>query len=111
MERSPEGSDARGRAELARARRLIASGLGERGIDVRDDDAGRDLEALLTAVEAFEHARARLGGDSFTNSLDSVEPDDVAFVIPRRLDGERASAYADRVRRVASRLARRANDA
>jgi hypothetical protein len=106
MERTPSADDMRERAELARARRLIEGQLGERGVVVRADDDGEELEELLTAVQHFERERARLGGDSFTNSLLSDEPDDPALVLPRRENGESARDYTGRVRQAAERLAR-----
>jgi hypothetical protein len=106
MERTPSADDMRERAELARARRLIEGQLAERGVIVRADDGGEALEELLSAVQHFERERARLGGDSFTNSLLSSDPDDPTLVLPRRENGESAADYAARVRRAAERLAR-----
>lgn len=59
-------------------------------------------------MERFEAARARLGGDSFTNTAASSHPDDESLVLPTRHDDEAIDPYIERVRRAAERLEARA---
>ena len=98
--RSPEERD------VARADATIVGMLATRGITVDASAAGGDLAFLLDAVELFEEAVARAGGDSMTNALDSSEPDDPRFVLPTRRDAESVREYALRLRAAASRLSR-----
>lgn len=78
--------------------------LEQRGIRMHDDDAPEAVADLLSAVEQFERAVARRGGDSFTNSPQSSDPDREEFVVPTRRDDEDAAAYAVRVRARAEEL-------
>ena len=98
--RTPEERD------VARANSTIVGMLATRGISVDAATSGDDLAYLLDAVELFEEAVARAGGDSMTKALDSSEPDDPRFVLPTRRDGERVRDYALRLRSAASRLGR-----
>lgn len=105
MERVPPASEVRDRVEHDRARRLIAGRIFERGIAVSGHESDIELESLLDAIEAFEAARMRLGGDSFTNALGSSEPDDPRLVLPRRVAEEPLLVYAARIRTAATALA------
>lgn len=98
--RTPEERD------VARANATILGMLATRGISVDPGTSGDDLAYLLDAVELFEEAVARAGGDSMTNALDSSEPDDPRFVLPTRREGEGVRGYALRLRAAASRLGR-----
>lgn len=98
--RSPEERD------IARANSTIVGMLATRGITVDSSTSGDDLAYLLDAVELFEEAVARAGGDSMTNAHDSSEPDDPRFVLPTRRDAESVREYALRLRAAASRLSR-----
>jgi hypothetical protein len=46
------------------------------------------------------------GGDTMTNSPDSAEPDNPAFVLPERKAREAAGDYARRILQAASELTR-----
>ena len=82
---------------LRSARATMIGQLSERGIDVTDDDQDGDIAELQGAVERFESAVMERGGDSFTNTPDSSEPDNPAFVLPTRRDDETLPAYIRRV--------------
>lgn len=84
--------------DLERASTQVRHQLEQRGVRVLDDDAPDSLADILTAVEQFERAVAKLGGDSFTNDPRSSDPDRREFVVPRRADDEDASSYLARVR-------------
>ena len=94
--------------DVERATRQVRSQLEQRGVRVFDADAD-DAEGearMLEAVEAFEAAVRREGGDSYTNVPQSSRPDRAEFVIPTRGDDERADTYAQRVLAAASSIAR-----
>lgn len=96
--------EARDDAEVERVARQVRSQLEQRGVRMHDDDAPEDEALVLEAVEAFEAAVRRCGGDSFTNAPDSSRPERRDFVVPRRGDDERADTYARRVRSAAEAL-------
>jgi hypothetical protein len=48
-------------------------------------------------VERFESIVESRGGDSMTNSPDSSEPDNPAFVLPERRAREPAAEYTARI--------------
>jgi hypothetical protein len=84
--------------DLDRAATQVRHQLEQRGVRVHDSDGPEELADLLTAVEQFERMVARRGGDSFTNSPQSSDPDHREFVVPRRGDDEDAPTYTQRVR-------------
>ena len=97
----PAGDD----TDMERAMRQVGSQLEQRGVTVHDGDGPEGQAVMLEAVEAFEAAVRRCGGDSFTNSRDSSRPDRRDFVLPARGDDERADTYARRVQAAAAALA------
>ncbi|HEY0971722.1 MAG TPA: hypothetical protein VGE02_12200 [Gemmatimonadales bacterium] len=88
-----------------RAATQVRHQLEERGVRVHDDDPPEGLADVLSAVEQFERAVARRGGDSFTNTPQSSDPDREEFVVPTRGDDEAADAYARRVSARATEIA------
>lgn len=70
-----------------------------RGITVDDTEPLVELGDLLLAVERFEEAVQMHGGDLMVDDLNSSEPDDPRFVVPRREDEEDLRAYAERIDR------------
>lgn len=99
-----------GNADLRSARATMVGQLSERGISVSGDDADGDIAELQGAVERFETAVMSRGGDSFTNSTDSSQPDNPAFVLPRRNADETLRAYIGRIDAAAQRAAAEAPD-
>jgi hypothetical protein len=75
----------------------VANRLRDRGIQIVEKEDPEDLAVALEAVERFEEAVKRHGGDLMVDDLDSSEPDDPRFVIPPREAGESLSAYALRI--------------
>jgi len=55
-------------------------------------------------VERFEAAVRERGGDSFTNSLRSSDPERQEFVIPQRGDDEGAGDYIARIHAATEKL-------
>lgn len=91
--------------DVARVARQVRAQLEQRGVRMHDDDDPEGEARVLEAVEAFEAAVRRLGGDSYTNRPESSRADRDEFVIPARGDDERAETYARRVRAAADALA------
>ncbi len=87
----------------------VVSRLQGRGIVVSRADDAEDLVDLLTAVERFEAAVERHGGDLMVDDLDSDEPDDVHFVLPRRTHGEPLRAYMSRIEEATANLRKHPN--
>jgi hypothetical protein len=71
--------------------------LRERGIEVAARDGDEEVADLLDAVERFEAAVEARGGDLFVDRLGSSEPENQAFVPPKRRPGESASDYGARI--------------
>jgi len=94
------------REEEREAAAMELSGrLAQKGIDVGIDEDPAQLADLLSAVEDFERAVEAAGGDLFVNTLDSSEPQDMRFVLPRRRDDEPLSRYRERILAAAKELA------
>lgn len=87
----------------------IVSRLQGRGIVVSSADDAEDLVDLLTEVERFEVAVEAHGGDLMVDDLDTPEPDDVHFVIPRRTQGEPLRVYIGRIAKATADLRRHPN--
>lgn len=108
--RNEEISDARRRGpddrDLARARDEVVGQLATRDVTVLPDDQIDDLVRVLEAVEGFERAVIHAGGDLMNNQLGSSDPENPAFVIPRRGVDEPAIAYEQRVIAATGRVGR-----
>jgi hypothetical protein len=74
----------------------------------REELTGREtsaqLDDLMTAIDRFEASVIARGGDLFVNMPTSNPPENPEFVIPRRVPGEDAEAYAARINAAANRL-------
>ena len=90
--------------DQARVATEIRGNLRQRGVNVRDEEAGEELVTTLEAVERFERARAAMGGDSMINTPASTRPEREEFVIPTRGDDESLTQYAARVEKAAQQL-------
>jgi hypothetical protein len=90
--------------EQSRAREHAAEILAGRGVLLTGDESNDELADLWSAVEHFESVVEARGGDTMTNSLDSAEPDNPAFVLPERKARESAGEYARRILQAASDL-------
>ncbi len=89
--------DQGGDAERAAAAAEVADRLRRRGIAVTGAERSDDLADLLSAVERFEAAVGAHGGDLMVDDLNSPQPDDRHFVVPRREHGESVRAYIGRI--------------
>jgi hypothetical protein len=82
----------------------VAATLRARGVDLSGEESSEQLVEMLDAVERFEAAVSEAGGDNMINGPNSSEPQEEAFVLPRRADDESPLEYAERVQRAARRL-------
>ena len=104
--------DAAGGEERARAATEIATRLGRRGVSLTGRESGEQLVTLLDAVERFEDAVERAGGDlmldePLSNDGDApIQPDDAAFVLPKRVGAESIEEYTGRIAEATSRARR-----
>src|SRR3954468_14224250 len=80
--------------------------LAQKGVLLTGRESSAQLDDLMTAVERFEGAVIARGGDLFVNTPFSDQPEDPRFVIPQRLAGEDAEAYAARINEAADQLER-----
>ena len=96
-----------GEAERRRAEEEISSRLRDRGVRLTGRETGDELVNLLDAVERFEAAVEIGGGDLMMDepvvSESPIAPDDAAFVLPRRNDGESVAEFIGRVSFATSR--------
>jgi hypothetical protein len=83
--------------EQERARERTADVLSRRGVLLFGDENDDDLANLWSAVDRFESVVEARGGDTLTNSPDSSEPDNPAFVLPERQSREPARDYTRRI--------------
>jgi hypothetical protein len=90
--------------EQERAREHTANVLARRGVLLFGDESDDDLAELWSAVVLFDAVLELRGGDTMTNSPDSSEPDNPAFVLPERQAREAAAAYTWRVLEAAAKL-------
>jgi hypothetical protein len=91
-------------SELREVAAEVADRLRNRGITVSDDERPEELADLLTAVERFELEVKSLGGDLMVDDLNSSEPDDKHFVLPKRDQQEPLREYVARIEQAMLRL-------
>jgi hypothetical protein len=90
--------------EQARAREHAADVLAARGVLLFGNETDEELAQLWSAVDRFESIVEARGGDTMTNSPDSSEPDNPAFVLPERRAREPAAEYTARIQTAATAL-------
>ncbi|MFI5227487.1 MAG: hypothetical protein ACHQWU_00375 [Gemmatimonadales bacterium] len=84
--------------ERQRVREELEGRLSRGGVQLTGSETDDQLVDLSNAFEAFDLARARLGGDSMVNTAASSRPDDERLVLPERRDDESVERYLSRVR-------------
>jgi hypothetical protein len=90
--------------EQERAREHAADVLARRGVLLFGNESDDELAELWSAVDRFEAVVEARGGDTMTNSPDSSEPDNPAFVLPERKPREPAREYTARILQAATEL-------
>jgi hypothetical protein len=96
-----EELDPHRREELHRVMLETADRLRQRGVSLTGRESSEELVSLLDAVEEYELAVERRGGDLMMDESPegkTPQPDDVHFALPRRGERESASDYLVRVR-------------
>lgn len=92
------------REEIAGAAVEVSGRLLQKGIEVGTDEDPAELADLLSAVERFETAVIRRGGDPMVNMPTSNDPQDPAFVLPVRRADETIDGYARHINEAAEML-------
>jgi hypothetical protein len=103
---TPRQSDSR---DVERVTEEVVGRLSRSGIDVSDADSPEELVQLLDAVEAFERAVQRRGGDLMVDEppVDEVgQPDDPHFLLPTRLADESIGRYIHRLEAATAEIRR-----
>jgi hypothetical protein len=112
VETAVGGGGAPGGDERARAAGEIAVRLSRRGVRLTGRESGEQLVTLLEAVERFERAVERGGGDLMLDEPlrddgeAPIQPDDAAFVLPTRAGSESIEEYTGRIAEAAARARR-----
>jgi len=88
-----------------RVREELESRLTSDGILLNGTESDAQIIALSNALESFDTARQRVGGDSMVNTIESSRPDDPRLVLPSRRDDESVDQYIGRIREATRRLA------
>jgi hypothetical protein len=85
----------------ARVREEVVARLESRGVRTSPADTSEELAELLEAVEEFEEAVERAGGDLMVDEpvpgQRAPQPDDIGFVLPSREKNESAAAFLRRI--------------
>ncbi len=106
FEEQQETLDPHRREERDAARVELAGRIRQKGVLFDGRETPAQLDDLLTAIDRFEAAVIARGGDLMINMPTSSEPENPAFVIPRREPGEDVDVYAGRILAAAARLAK-----
>ncbi len=88
------------REEIKRVLLETADRLRQRGVSLTGRESGDELVSLLDAVEEYELAVERRGGDLMMDEApegETPQPDDVHFALPRRGERESVADYLVRV--------------
>jgi len=107
-----ERSDVSGRPDDSPARAEERNGVRDElegrlvrsGVLLSGSESDEQIVSIADAVEAFEAARSAAGGDSMINTLESSQPEDAHYVLPRRRDDEPVEQYVIRVRDAAEEI-------
>lgn len=99
-ESSPSPVDGRAE-EFQHAKAEIAVRLRRRGVRLTGHETGDELTDALDAVERFEEAVQRNGGDLMVDEPigggSPIAPDNEVFVLPRRDESESIPAFIERI--------------
>jgi hypothetical protein len=92
------------REERAALHSELISRLDQKGVQLSADGSEADLADLLSAIDEFEAAVEKAGGDPMVDSPDSSEPERPDFVLPHPNDAESVAGYTRRVHAAIARL-------
>lgn len=82
----------------------LVARLHQKGLMLAGDASDADLADLLSAIEQFEAAVVKAGGDLFVDSLQSSQPERPEWVLPHMRDDESVRGYTTRVNDATERL-------
>jgi hypothetical protein len=89
-------------------REELSDRLRRRGVSVSERDTDEQLVDLLEAVERFEAAVQVRGGDLMMDepigNAQPVQPDNRAFVLPKRHPGESIGSFLERIAQARDRV-------
>jgi hypothetical protein len=88
-----------------RVREELEARLDADGVKLHGSESDGQIIALSNALESFDVARQRVGGDSMVNTAESSRPDDPRLVVPARRDDESVDQYIGRIHEATRRLA------
>jgi hypothetical protein len=104
FEEEQEDLDPHRREERDSAALELSGRVRQKGVLITGRETSSQLDDLMTAIERFEAGVMARGGDLFVNTPTSDPPENPDFVLPRRVSGEDAEAYAARINEAAARL-------
>jgi hypothetical protein len=104
FEEQQEDLDPHRREERDATALELAGRIRQRGVLLTGRETSGQLDDLMTAIDRFEAAVVARGGDLFVNTPSSDQPENADFVVPVRIPGEDAEAYAARNNAAAERL-------
>lgn len=90
--------------ERAALRTELTARLDQKGVQLAATGTDAELADLLSAIDAFEAAVEKAGGDLMVDSPDSSEPERPEFVLPHPHDDESVATYTRRVNTATRRL-------
>lgn len=86
--------------EIARVAQQLTQRLQSRGVLVHAQDSADELGTIMEAVELFETSVEARGGDLMIDEPPAgkrAQPDNAAFVLPKRNANETAHAFVSRI--------------
>jgi hypothetical protein len=93
------------REERASLHTEMIARLDQKGVrELSGSASDADLADLLSAIDAFEAAVEKAGGDLMVDSPDSSEPERPEFVLPHPHDDEAVATYTQRINSATARL-------
>jgi hypothetical protein len=92
------------REESAALHEELLARLDQKGVQAAEGASDAELADLLSAIDEFEAAVEKAGGDLMVDSPDSSEPERPEFVLPHPHDDESVATYTRRVRTATARL-------
>lgn len=101
MSAATGGMAEEGEADRRRVAEALAARLRRTGVRLSGRESGEELAQITEAVERFESAVIRSGGDLMVDEpiadASPIAPDNSAFVLPQRQGDERIDAYLARI--------------
>ena len=92
------------RSERSALHTELIARLDQKGVQLTAKGSDAEMADLLSAIDEFEAAVERAGGDPMVDSPDSSEPERPEFVLPHPHDDESVATYIRRVNSAIERL-------